>query len=882
MNLHVVSHTHWDREWYLTHQEFRYRLIFLIDKLIDILDNNPEYKFFMLDGQTVMLEDYLEIKPYNRRKLEEFVRSGRIQIGPWYVLPDMFLISGESIIRNIKLGIDISKSFGSYMNIGYMPDQFGHISKMPQLLKGFGVDAAVIWRGIGGGPDEVMSEFFWESTDGSRILTIRLSNTDGYFNAKNLSLNIDLAVSTIRKAVDKIKDYATTSNILLMNGVDHQLPQGHLPEIVRAYNQQYTEDTLIHSTLESFVNSVKSEQPSLKIISGELRDSEKSEIFAGTLSSRLYLRQSNEARQVELEFYAEPLCAISWALGNTYPNDFLNYCWKQYIKNHPHDSICGCSIDAVHREMMSRYEIMSQLFNDLIYTGLIGISKKICQIPQDTGSRALLIYNPLPWSRSDIINTVIEFPIEDNVKDFKIIKDISIPYKVEKVEVLKLFDHVKSFEENVAFKEVIQYHVTLGPVNLVPMGITNLSLDPVETNLEESNMDNEVKVYPFGNIMENSNLKIEFNPDGSFNLTDKSSGMVYRNMNQFEDGGDRGDMYIYCRPENDILIFSLGKPAEITLEAECNGFIRYKVVQTMSIPESIGTERDKRSDEYVDMQITSHITLGKDSKRVDIVTEFENIARDHVLRVLFPSGIHAEYTEAESAFDVVKREIRLPEVKDWCEDPSPAKPQQNFVDINNGKFGLMVANKGLTEYEAMEDGVIALTLVRAVEWGSRGDLHNCRKMKNPDGTPALPFMKEPEAQCPGRHVCYYSVIPHSGDWLSSGVWREAYNHKVRSFSIMPPSNNLGADTSFIMIDNPNIMISAVKKSDVGNALIIRLYNLSSNPERCNLKTVFNVKGASYTNLIEERQGDISVNSDGAVQLELQKKEIKTVALHLER
>ena len=175
--LTVVSHTHWDREWYQPFQEYRLRLVQLIDRLLDLLDGEPAYRCFTLDGQTILLEDYLEVRPYRREKLQDYVQQGRLQIGPWYILPDEFLVSPEATIRNLILGDRVARQFGPKMQVGYIPDSFGHVSQLPQILRGFGLDTAVTWRGIGPAPNE----FRWIGADGTDVLAIHLRG--GYGNA---------------------------------------------------------------------------------------------------------------------------------------------------------------------------------------------------------------------------------------------------------------------------------------------------------------------------------------------------------------------------------------------------------------------------------------------------------------------------------------------------------------------------------------------------------------------------------------------------------------------------------------------------------------------------------------------------------------------------
>jgi mannosylglycerate hydrolase len=155
--VHFVSHTHWDREWYLTYEQFRLRLVGLIDRLLDLMESRPDFEFFHLDGQTIVLEDYLELRPAQEGRLRKLIEDGRILIGPWYDMPDEFLVSGESLVRNLALGHRLASTFGTPMPVGYLPDLFGHVAQMPQILRGLGLDNAILWRGFGG----PRAEYWW-------------------------------------------------------------------------------------------------------------------------------------------------------------------------------------------------------------------------------------------------------------------------------------------------------------------------------------------------------------------------------------------------------------------------------------------------------------------------------------------------------------------------------------------------------------------------------------------------------------------------------------------------------------------------------------------------------------------------------------------------
>ena len=182
LQIHYVPSTHWDREWYLPFQGFRYKLVKVVDTLIDILEADPRYQRFVFDGQTVALADYLEIKPENRPRLEALLRSGRILVGPWYTMPDERILSGESLIRNLLRGFADARRFGAEpMRYGYVCDIFGHIAQMPQIFAGMGIAHALVWRGTNQSVHP--AHMIWRAPDGSDVLTFRLDDDGSYGTA---------------------------------------------------------------------------------------------------------------------------------------------------------------------------------------------------------------------------------------------------------------------------------------------------------------------------------------------------------------------------------------------------------------------------------------------------------------------------------------------------------------------------------------------------------------------------------------------------------------------------------------------------------------------------------------------------------------------------
>lgn len=309
--LMVIPHTHWDREWYLPYQSFRVRLVGLMDMLLDIFDSDPEYKHFMLDGHTIPIEDYLEVRPDRFDDIERAVQQGKLLIGPWYIIPDEALPGGEALVRNFLRGHRVAKMFGPVMKVGYIPDPFGQIAHMPAILRGFGIEYATMWRGA----DDSLktTEFVWQSPDGSEVLTIH--KPKGYGVGATLPTNTKALLARIQSIRDDLEPLATTPFILLMNGSDHLPPQPELPSLIRAANQEIEGAVLEDSSLPEVFDEVR------RVIGdckhdwphhmGEFRSGQRAHLLPGVLSARMWIKQRNQECEDLLAHWAEPFS--TWA-----------------------------------------------------------------------------------------------------------------------------------------------------------------------------------------------------------------------------------------------------------------------------------------------------------------------------------------------------------------------------------------------------------------------------------------------------------------------------------------------------------------------------------------------------------------------------------------
>ena len=378
--VYIVPHTHWDREWYATFETFRAQLVELWDQLLTLTEADPDFRFLM-DGQTVVIDDYLEIRPEARARLERAVRDGQIQVGPWYTLPDEFLVSGETLVRDLQRGIESAGVHGGSMRVGYLPDSFGHAAQMPQIYRQLGFRHAAVWRGVPLAIDRVA--FTWEAPDGSRILTAYMGNS--YSQGVDLPTEPDALAARIASALQAIAPFRPTADVLLMNGNDHVLPQAELSAAVRGATGRLNGTMIRLARLDDYLARLPEHGwPHWR---GELRSSARAHILMGTLSVRAPDKQRYFEATRLLERMAEPIAALTGVdVGAE-----LDEAWTLILQNAAHDTACGSGIDTVAEESRRRSARAIEIAERVIDSGL----------PQLAGAGQ--IWNPSPFPRQGLV-----------------------------------------------------------------------------------------------------------------------------------------------------------------------------------------------------------------------------------------------------------------------------------------------------------------------------------------------------------------------------------------------------------------------------------------------------------------------------------------------
>ena len=884
-NIIIVPETHWDREWYLPFQEFRARLVIMMDKMLNILKNDPDYKSFTLDGQTIPLEDYLEVRPEKKEEIKKYVKEGRLSIGPMYVLPDEFLVSGESLIRNFMIGYQISRKFGRVMKAGYIPDPFGHIAQLPQIIYGFEIPSVLFMRGFGNEFEEnkLNMEFVWNApSKAASVLGIFLIYGYGSLAwLKKTKINgvYEQDLEAIKEKIQDFQNYIATPNVLLNNGSDHHEAHPEIPEIIQQWNSKHPDQLIAQADFEYYVNKVLESNPKLKEFQGELRGGRYSPLLSGVFSARIWIKQRNTAIEYLYEKYSEPLSTITWCLDEYnkfyYPKDYILTGLKWLQKNAPHDSICGCSIDEVHDEMKIRFDWAEQIANEVYKNSSLYLTELI---NIDILQNALIVYNPLPWLRKDIVEFTTssrkisdeKFPHNLKLTDFEG-KEIEFQYHFVEEESRfsrKLgISHKFSFLAEVpACGYKIYYLQVVDSAQVFPLDDKSFSITR--------------------EFLENEFYRIDISLEGFITVLDKESGISYEKICEFEDVGDWGDEYDYSGPlENQTdIIFTTEDAAVFERSVYIDGPTQKTLILRLNLklPYSLTEDRYNREDWLVDTKITMYISLHKGIKRINFKIELENNSKDHRIRVLFPTKVKSDTVNADGHFYVVPRSVKLPTAEDWVQKPLPTNHQKDFVSVSDESRTFAVLNKGLPEYEAVinKDDTItfAITLLRCVEWLSRNDFKT--RMSH-----AGPGYNTPGAQCLDNHLFEVSlVISSKSNWLESEIHqrgKELNNPlkplfpsmvdgplRVSDKVILRPSGivsyydkpkveslepYLPPVLSFLEIDNNSVILSALKKAEEGNYLILRVYNISSIPQKAVLTFFKNIsiKTVKIVNLLEE-------------------------------
>jgi len=739
----IVPHTHWDREWYEPYQTFRMNLVDTLDKLLDLMESDPSYADFLLDGQMAAVDDYLEVRPTAEPRLRALATAGRVSMGPWYVLMDEFLISGETIVRDLQMGMARATAFGGGMEIGYLPDMFGHVAQMPQILTLAGFEHAVVWRGV---PSAITKTgFTWEAPDGSTVRAEYLPV--GYGNGAVLP---DDAKALLRRIEDHEHEIGSflIGDLLLMNGSDHLVPQPWLGRVASEANALQDAFHFEVTSLPSYLAGVPTE--GLERWTGELRSGARADLLMGVTSNRVDIKRAAAAAERQLERRAEPYAAL---YGEVWPTRLLELAWLEVLRNAAHDSICACSVDDVDDAVMHRFAEAR-----LIGEGLA--SRALGALGRSMAEPGPVVVNPAGRTRSGVVELVVS-AAEAPGTDVQVLSERfglpgSMTLDAETVRtILGMLQGPKidndAWVQDIVIEEDdtgIDLTVVVGPEEKpnVPIGeakqdlYTRLGARPdvaVRVRLDQPPIRRiaarVAEVQGFGwKAYEAAPLAHPVavtEADGAVTLAnglvtvvvDGSTGTFsvdgIEGFGRLVDGGDLGDSYNFSPPRMDSLV---EVPESVSVSVDLKGPVQGSAVVTANYrwPDKVEGSSQSRVGEH-EVTVVTTVEVRADERPVRIVTSFVNPSRDHRLRTHFPLPRPAATSRAECAFAVVERGLEAEGRPN--EFGLPTFPARRFVSAG----GITVVHDGVFEYELVDiaegEGAheLAITLLRSTGMLSR-------------------------------------------------------------------------------------------------------------------------------------------------------------------
>ena len=881
--VHVVPHSHWDREWYFTTSRSKVYLMKDLKDVLDTLESNPDFKYFMVDAQGSLLDDYIKWMPQDKDRITKLVKEKKLVIGPWYTQTDQLVISGESIVRNMYYGMKRCETFGGYMNVGYVPDSFGQSGNMPQIYKEFGIDDTLFWRGVS---DDMVNhtDYNWRGDDGSVVFTTQIPF--GYYIGGNIPEDPKQSKEFWQKeCFEKAGGRSATKHIYFPNGFDQAPIRTNLPEIIKERNEKDPENEYVISCIEDYIKDVKSENPELEEVSGELVIAKHMRIHKSIFSSRSDLKVMNTQIQNYVTNVMEPLLALSYNLGNDYPHEAVGEIWKLLFENAAHDSIGSCISDTANEDVYVRYKQARDIAVNLVelHSRLIATSVK------NDAEMTFTLINTLPQKRNDtvVIKTYIpggDFAILDekgNKVDYTVIESRDLTDYVLS-QTIKLDPSRKFYVPS----KVLEATIAIKTNDVPAFGYVQYTLDT---------KGNSAKNLEKKNTLENEFYAINVEEDGSLTITDKENNVTYKNQGVLVENGDDGDSFNYSPPRKDLEVFS--NKSECSVEVSGSDIYDQAVIKfNMVVPKDL--EERAEGKVSVNLPITMTVALRKDSKVIDFNVHVDNKGLSHRLCVLFDSQIVSSFNYADEQFGSIKRpnyyekEMKLymasaenktekkagvQELANWANDqstwqepPISIEPTQSYVSLTDGKQGIAVIPQGVREYEVLDDHMIRLTLFRTYGFMGKENL-----IYRPGRASGERIIETPAAQLLKEMDFAFGFTTYASDINEANVdtLAKAYNTNIEVYTYAEFLNGRlifsqreiegTKESRYSLFETENkLVVSAIKKAEDNDGYIIRLFN-GKNHENISdtIKFNFDVKEAYYTNLREEKTEDIKVENN---------------------
>lgn len=830
--VHVIPHTHWDREWYFTTSRSKVYLVKHVKEVLDVLENSTDFHYYLLDAQGSLLDDYIRWCPEDEERIRRLVTAKRLMTGPWYTQTDQLVISGESMVRNLYYGMETARKYGHAMKVGYVPDAFGQSAQMPQIYREFGIEHFLFWRGVADNTNP-KTEFTWEGSDGSQVFAVQMPF--GYYYGGNIPEDEAELQAYLQKQIGALEDKASIPHIYFPNGFDQAPVRKNLPDLISRFNELDNQHEYVMNEPERFMREAQaaSQTVDLPVLKGELMEAKHMRIHKSIFSTRADLKQMNNRIENFIVNTLEPVLAISHSLGHEYPHRIIEDIWKLMFENAAHDSIGGCNSDTTNRDVAFRYKQAYDIGINLLDLHMRMIASQIKQ--EETF--AFTVFNTLPYSRSGVTEIDAYLP----EKPF-VIRDLSgNPLDYAIVEKVEQTDYVlgQHIDLNPSRKVYLPERVfrakLLVDLSEVPsMGYTQIVFDFTEEAQSEHTHNKRTNSAQ----IENEHYTILLQDNGALTITDKASGRVYADQMVFEDNGDDGDSYNYSPPELDLIVSSLGSSVQALTEIT-------PVSQTLSLRMKLNVPADLKERSIGvctgELPIEAQISLRRSEKLIRFEVHVDNQVLSHRLRVLFDTGIASQLSTADQPFGVIARPTSLPETdiweaEQWQEKPITIEAMQSYAGLHDNSHGVSVMTEGVREYEIIGESytTIALTLFRTFGYMGKENL-----LYRPGRASGEKIITTPDAQLLGDLSFTFALYVYQSSFDKSHV-AAATREYLTPMSSYQLCDFLNGRLIFAFRDEERIfessyslmsftsdstaVLSAFKKAEHENGYIVRVFN----------------------------------------------------------
>jgi alpha-mannosidase len=906
----LVAHTHWDREWYHPFEVFRAQLVPVIDEALDVLEREPQLHF-TLDGHVALVDDYLELRPGAEPRLRALVQAGRLHVGPWYTQADSLLTDGEALLRNLTWGVQRADELGGHMPVGYMADQFGHAAQLPQLFRQLGIEAAVLWRGVG--PDRPPHAFKWVGPDGSAVTAVWLQ--DGYGTGRLLPSDPAGFASAVERALERHGEWLGTTPLVVPVGDDHVRIAAWLPAAAEALRARRPEIEVTVGGWRDHLRDLVAEH----VVTGELRSPAFAPVLAGVASVRIREKQAAARATNLLVRYAEPLAAWARLAGRPVASEMSARAWRHLFHNHAHDSAAGCGSDETHDDVKARFRWAEQLAASVRDQALAQLREK------EAPSSHLVAFHPGPAAPLCTFEAEIPRGLEGTLVAR------GPDGSARPVQPLGAVDERPLFEGEFAAAELgvylngldpatplfgryltgitarpdtpgtIRLDVGLGERPVAPAklaedqrqvarmlheaerfkvvlhasgttrrvlvqagpapeaGFVPVTIETGQAATECGKLDGKIGIF-------SGNLQVTVEEDGA--LAVEHAGLKVR-AHELVDDGDRGDLYHFDAVAKDTPLRPRLVRASVVEEGPLRA--RLAVEQEFELPVGLTTDRSARAPKTRSCTALTEVTLLAGERRVEIATTFTNDVADHRLRARVHLPLVATRIDADQGLAVVARPLETQTLGAGVERPAPTGQHQRFVDVSDGTRGVALLTRGLPEHEVMREPggtVVALTLLRACGWLARGDLSVVDHAVGP-------MVETPSAQEPGLHRFEYALLVHRGDWEAGDVLAEARRFVAPALASTPLSAAIPVGKGLVEVSPKTVAVSAIYPTDAG--VVVRVLNASSRAVEATLRPAVTPRAAWRIDPLERPLGAATLR-EGTIHLSLGAWQLATILL----